>query len=211
MPTINLPPNLRQIFELINARLQKLETGKRFTAPNVATDPSAPVVGDVWLNTTSNQLKYVDKNGATQIANPASIYGRMSSAGGATQSPASSTEVTLTGYDTTAGSGVTMSTAAGTLTIVTTGRYMITANVSWASNATGVRRARLMRSGTAIALDLQSPGAALGFENKIVLTDYALTAVDVLSVLAYQTSGGALAAGGAAPANILSATYIGPV
>ncbi len=77
MPTINLPPSLKALFANIESRLQKLETGKRFTAPAVpqittlptitgsaSGDPSTLRVGDVWLNTTSNTIKYVDKNGA---------------------------------------------------------------------------------------------------------------------------------------------------
>lgn len=64
MSYANLPPDLFKIFEQVYLRLNKLETAGRFTAPNVATDPSNPRPGDIWLNTTSNTLKAVDKNGA---------------------------------------------------------------------------------------------------------------------------------------------------
>lgn len=77
MPTINFPPSLRAIFTTIEARLQKLETGRRFTAPatpqltttptisgSASGDPSVLRVGDIWLNTTSNTPKYVDSTGA---------------------------------------------------------------------------------------------------------------------------------------------------
>jgi len=66
MPNIILPPNLREIFQLIERRLNKLETAKRFTAPVVATDPTNPRSGDIWLNSTSNTLKAVDKNGTVK-------------------------------------------------------------------------------------------------------------------------------------------------
>jgi len=65
------------LFSRIEARLLKLETANRFTAPVVPAlgstptitglasgDPSNPRVGDIWLNTTSNTPKYVDSTGA---------------------------------------------------------------------------------------------------------------------------------------------------
>jgi hypothetical protein len=66
MPFINLPPSLFNIFQGLEGRLQKLETGKRFTMPAVTTDPAVAnaVKGDIWLNTTSNTPKYLDATGA---------------------------------------------------------------------------------------------------------------------------------------------------
>jgi len=64
MSFVNLPPSLYEFFQVINTRLDRLERSGRFTAPNVATDPTNPRPGDIWLNTTSNTLKAVDKNGA---------------------------------------------------------------------------------------------------------------------------------------------------
>jgi len=65
------------LFSKIEARLLKLETANRFTAPVVPAlsstptvtglasgDPSNPRVGDIWLNTTANTPKYVDSTGA---------------------------------------------------------------------------------------------------------------------------------------------------
>ena len=68
MPFINLPPSLFNMFQGLENRLQKLETGKRFTMPAVTTDPATAnyVNGDIWLNTTSNVPKYVDGTGAVQ-------------------------------------------------------------------------------------------------------------------------------------------------
>lgn len=67
MGFVNLPDNLQSIIGKINDRLTRLEQAKRFTAPSVATDPTNPRVGDIWLNTTSNTLKAVDKNGTVRV------------------------------------------------------------------------------------------------------------------------------------------------
>ncbi len=77
MAYINLPPSLQGFFNRIEARLLKLETANRFTAPVVPAlgstptitglasgDPQNPRVGDIWLNTTSNTPKYVNATGA---------------------------------------------------------------------------------------------------------------------------------------------------
>ena len=66
MPFINLPENLQRIFQKVDTRLLKLENSQRFTAPVVATDPTEPRNGDIWLNSTSNTLKAVDATGATR-------------------------------------------------------------------------------------------------------------------------------------------------
>lgn len=63
MSYANLPDTLYKMFNEMKDRLDKLERSNRFTAPNVATDPTNPRPGDIWLNTTSNTLKAVDKNG----------------------------------------------------------------------------------------------------------------------------------------------------
>lgn len=67
MAYINQPPDLRQIFADYDSRIRKLETAVRFTFPAVTSDPSNPRIGDAWLNTTTNQAKIVDKNGAIRI------------------------------------------------------------------------------------------------------------------------------------------------
>jgi hypothetical protein len=67
MAYINQPPELRIIVEDLKNRLRLLETGNRFTFPNVTSDPANPRKGDAWLNTTTNQAKIVDKNGTVRI------------------------------------------------------------------------------------------------------------------------------------------------
>ena len=69
MGFINLPPNLKDMFDGLSNRITKLELSQRFTAPNVATDPTAPRKGDIWLNTTTNTLKTVDATGTVRTIN----------------------------------------------------------------------------------------------------------------------------------------------
>jgi hypothetical protein len=69
MPYINFPPSLKDILDDLLNRVRKLETAQRFTAPNVATDPTNPRKGDIWLNTTSNTLKTVDNTGTVRTIN----------------------------------------------------------------------------------------------------------------------------------------------
>ena len=63
MPYVNQPPAIRDIFTALDDRLRKLETAGRFTIPVVATDPTYPRKGDMWINSTSNTLKVIDSNG----------------------------------------------------------------------------------------------------------------------------------------------------
>lgn len=67
MPFTNQPTSLHALFRVLDDRLLKVENAKRFTAPVVTTDPTRPVKGDIWLNSTSNQLKVVDANGTVRI------------------------------------------------------------------------------------------------------------------------------------------------
>lgn len=78
MPKLNIPDSLYEIMRVIDQRLRKLETGKRFTAPMtpalsnpyptitglIAGDPISPRPGDMWVNSNTNTLRVVDKNGA---------------------------------------------------------------------------------------------------------------------------------------------------
>lgn len=67
MAYILYPPALKDIFEDLQNRLRRLETGARFTFPAVTSDPSNPRIGDAWLNSTTNQAKIVDANGVVRI------------------------------------------------------------------------------------------------------------------------------------------------
>jgi hypothetical protein len=63
MPYLNFPPNIKDMFDDIYARIRKLETAQRFTVPIVTTDPSNYRNGDMWYNSTSSTLKFVNSAG----------------------------------------------------------------------------------------------------------------------------------------------------
>lgn len=63
MGYLNLPPSIKDIFDNITNRLSKLENSARFTVPIVATDPTNPRNGDMWYNSTSSTLKFVNSAG----------------------------------------------------------------------------------------------------------------------------------------------------
>ena len=58
MGYINQPFDLRQFAQDIYARLRKLETAQRFTAPDVSTEPTYPRTGDIIYLNTDNYLEY---------------------------------------------------------------------------------------------------------------------------------------------------------
>jgi hypothetical protein len=63
MGYINQPFDFKTFFDDIFSRLRKLETAQRFTIPIVTTDPTAPRNGDMWYNSTSSTLKFVNSAG----------------------------------------------------------------------------------------------------------------------------------------------------
>jgi hypothetical protein len=67
MGYVNFPPNVKDIIDDLANRLRKLETGQRFTVPVVTTDPTNRRNGDMWINSTTNQLKAVDSTGTIRI------------------------------------------------------------------------------------------------------------------------------------------------
>jgi hypothetical protein len=61
MGYINQSPDLYAMFADLNARLRKLETAQRFTAPVIdfaTNEPSNPRVGDIFYDTDSEHLVY---------------------------------------------------------------------------------------------------------------------------------------------------------
>jgi len=63
MPYVNQPPAIRDIFALFDDRIRKLETANRFTIPIVTTDPTYHRNGDMWYNSTTSILKFVNSAG----------------------------------------------------------------------------------------------------------------------------------------------------
>ena len=57
----------KTVSELVR-KVEELRTNQLnvFVVPRVATDPSSPVDGQMWINTTSNQLK-IRMNGVTKV------------------------------------------------------------------------------------------------------------------------------------------------
>lgn len=58
MGYINQPFDLKIWSDDFNARLRKLETAVRFTAPDVSTVPTYPRTGDIVYNNTGNYVEY---------------------------------------------------------------------------------------------------------------------------------------------------------
>lgn len=58
MAYINQPPDLRVLFSDLDQRLRKLELATRFTAPDVATEPTYPRTADIIYDNTVDQMKY---------------------------------------------------------------------------------------------------------------------------------------------------------
>jgi len=63
MPYVNQPPAIRDIFQMFDDRIRKLETAGRFTVPIVTTDPTNPRNGDMWYNSTTDTLKFLNAAG----------------------------------------------------------------------------------------------------------------------------------------------------
>jgi hypothetical protein len=63
MGYLNFPPNLKDMFDDIYSRIRKLETAQRFTVPIVTTDPTNYRNGDMWYNSTTSTLKFVNSAG----------------------------------------------------------------------------------------------------------------------------------------------------
>lgn len=60
MAYINQPADLRSMFNDLDNRIKKLENAVRFTAPDVAAEPTYPRIGDIVYNNVENYLEYWD-------------------------------------------------------------------------------------------------------------------------------------------------------
>lgn len=60
MAYINQPADLRSMFNDLDNRIKKLENAVRFTAPDVAAEPTYPRTGDIIYNNVENYLEYFD-------------------------------------------------------------------------------------------------------------------------------------------------------
>lgn len=115
-------------------------------------------------------------------------------------------------FDTYAGrgEGPMANNSTETITIRKSGLYLVTANNSFAVNATGVRRADIRKNGTSILSIVN--GAFTGGATTLCLSDiFDLDANDTITCVVFQTSGAALDCDGNtfAEGKSLSAVWVG--
>lgn len=109
-------------------------------------------------------------------------------------------------------------TAGGAITIVTPGRYRLSAAVSFVANATGARTFAVTKNSavvppTSSVLYASAPASAGGNSTMVGSREILLAAGDVLRLFALQNSGGnltLLTAAEAVGGTYFSATYVGP-
>ena len=58
---------LKSLIDGLSKRIFTLENSRKVTFTPVTTDPTTLRPGDAWLNTTTNVLKAVDKNGSVRV------------------------------------------------------------------------------------------------------------------------------------------------
>ena len=63
---INREPELKLLFDGLQKQITDLQN-QRMTVPVVATDPTNPRKGDIWINSTTHLLKIKDDAGATRV------------------------------------------------------------------------------------------------------------------------------------------------
>lgn len=129
------------------------------------------------------------------------------------QSVNSGAYTTITGWTQTEIRGG-FSESSGVVTVPYTGRYSITANISWTTGSGGTRIvAFAFNAATAPSLPGNAVTPATTFTHQSISSVVKLTANDTIKVLAYQSSGAALAVNGAGfGGNGLKFTieYVGP-
>ena len=75
----------------------------------------------------------------------------------------------------------------------TTGKYEVTGQVAFVSNATGYRMARVLQNGSTVLIEShQSAVSGVSTSVPIPPVEFALTAGDYIEMQGYQTTGGAL-------------------
>lgn len=93
------------------------------------------------------------------------------------------------------------------LTCQLTGKYLVTAIISYSSNSVGIRQCRIKKTGTVAQVNTLT--AVNGFETRVLGCDILdlVAGTDYIEVEGYQNSGGSLAL--VASASTLSMAYIG--
>ena len=67
MGYLNLDPTIKTVFDDLRRQIDLALKSFRFTAPVVSRDITSPRAGDIWLNSSTNILKYLDNFGLTQV------------------------------------------------------------------------------------------------------------------------------------------------
>ena len=175
------------------------DESKRITADDFmfgdAGTPTTQLHGDSAAKGTAIEAARIDHKHAMPAAGTGSdISARVYN--DATQSIANATLTTLvfdqTRYDTDdlhePGSNP------GRLTVPTGegGKYIVTGNVAWASNATGNRVVRIYKEGSDILVENINLGGTAGVLYMTVTTQIDLAATDYVELQVEQNSGGAL-------------------
>jgi hypothetical protein len=108
---------------------------------------------------------------------------------------AADTKITMDAseHDTDTGRGVSTPWTY-TIPIGMTGRWRFTASVKFGGNATGIRQTKIFKNGTVVnaAEAAGMAGPATDFTGYVISREFSCTAGDVISVYAYQNSGGPL-------------------
>lgn len=166
-----------------------------------AAAPASPAAGSqrLYLDSgNSNKLTRKDSAGATTVVEGGgggSTFIGARAYNSANISCASGAAVLLTfdseRYDTDTIHSTSSNT--GRLTATTAGKYQITGQAAFATNATGARGLFIRLNGTTELAHVRQPAVA-GTDISIlnVSTTYDLAATDYLELLAYQTSGSTL-------------------
>ena len=152
----------------------------------------------VGANGTVLTADSVETTGLKWVA-PASAYSGASVYNSAYISLTNNTDTTLTfnteNYDTDSYHSTSSNTSR--LTVPSAGKYLITANVGFAANATGYRFAKIQKNGTTNVSSIGTNAAPNGtFDthiNNSVVVDAA--ASDYFEIIVFQNSGGALNGG----------------
>jgi len=172
MPYTNQDPNLHGIFRQLEDRILKNENAKRFTSPPITQDPAAGMNGDIWLNTTDNDLAYKDASGTKQVV--------------ATAADLTTKQATVTTQTNALTSPVTMTTAntfyAGASLTLAAGTWLITANhtIASAANTAQSVTSKLYNGSTTVYASAQGYSAA-GGAGVIGYVQSSLSAIVVLS------------------------------
>lgn len=185
----------------------------QFDGPTNGVNISVSTVSQtkLWGN-TGGSYTVSDSGASTLRLDHAALTAKASVYNTVAQSIANTSITTLTwdseNYDT----GSIHSTSADTdrLTVPVAGVYLISVQVTFAANATGLRMVRLTKNGTATILGEDShPTTAAEATTLNLTTQASLAANDYVICRVYQTSGGALDVnGGKAPGSQFHITRI---